>query len=111
MKRSIYSKTFKYLKINFRENKEVLSDLSTLGRSKEHNIDFQSKEEVDLSEWNIDKEEEFILKNLYQFIEEGYDLNEGIEIMSKQLNLEKIDIFEKIENIKEKQKRKLENER
>ena len=103
LRRMIYKKVFNYLKIHFR-NQEILQDFSTLEierKARFSNMAGENDNELDLSTWNINEEQENILRYISTYLEEGYNLNEAIENVANFLNMEVEEVLEEVENIKE----------
>ena len=99
----IYKKVFNYLNIHLRP-KEILRDFSTLEierKSRFSNMAGKNDNELDLSTWNINEEQENILRYISTYLEEGYNLNEAIENVANFLNMEVEEVLEEVENIKE----------
>ena len=103
LRRMIYKNVFNYLKIHLRP-KEILRDFSTLEierKSRFSNMAGKNDNELDLSTWNINEEQENILRYISTYLEEGYNLNEAIENVANFLNMEVEEVLEEVENIKE----------
>ena len=104
LKRTMFSKTFKYLKINLKINKEILQDfsISEIDRKKHFSYNLETKSEnLNLSQWDISKKQEKLLRYISTYLEEGYELGEAIENIANTLNVDKEEILEEIAIIRE----------
>lgn len=103
LKRLIYTKTYNYLKMNLK-TKEILIDFSDKKVERHYkagNSTDNSDENLNLSKWNINQEQENILRYISMCLEEGKGLNEAIENVANILNMDEEEVLEEIENIKE----------
>ena len=99
--RCIYKKVFNYLKINL-DGKEILTDYALISRSKKHNVSEKGyeNEEIDVGKWDLNEEQETILRYISQYIEQGYKLGEVIEIIGDKVGLDSESLLEQVEEIK-----------
>ena len=103
LERAIYRKAYNYLKVNFRV-KEVLQDFSTpeIEREKRFSNDSGEKEEeLDLTNWRINEEQENILRYISMNLENGYELSEAIKNVADMLNVDEEEILKQIIQIRE----------
>ena len=103
LERSIYKKTFNYLKGNLKA-RDILYDLQdrmTQKYLKYNNVE-DGKEDIDLGAWDIDNKQETILRYISMYIEEGQTLNEAIENIADILNLDEEEVLEEISKIRGK---------
>ena len=101
LKRIMFRKTFNYLKINLKIYKEILQDFST-DRKKHLSYNVETKSEnLNLSQWDISKKQEKLLRYISTYLEEGYELGEAIEHIANTLNVDKEEILEEIAIIRE----------
>ena len=63
---------------------------------------YEGNDEVNLDNWNVNKEQGEILKILSLYIEQGYKLSDVIEFTAEMLDIDVEDVMTEIENIKEK---------
>ena len=99
LERLIYKKTFNYLKINIKA-REILYDLSDRKTQEAFTYSDNAKEELDLSAWNIDNQQENILRYMSMYIEEGQTINEAIKSIANILNSDEEEILEEIAKIR-----------
>ncbi len=91
------------MKINLKTN-EILTDFSSTKIERHYKSSENNKnpeEKIDLSKWNINKEQENILRYISIFLEEGKGLHEVIENVANILDIDREEVLEQIENIKE----------
>ena len=103
LKRAIYSKTYNYLKVNLKV-KEMLQDFSTSEIEREkrfRNDSGEKEEELDLTNWKINEEQENILRYISMNLENGYELSEAIQNVADMLNVDEEEILKQIIQIRE----------
>ena len=108
LERFIYLKTYNYLKINLKA-KDILQDFSTseIERKERFSNDSGEKEEeLDLTNWKINEEQENILRYISMNLENGYELSEAIKNVADMLNVDEEEVLEEIEKIREQNNEK-----
>ena len=104
VKRFIYKKVYEYLKGYNLITTEKLTDFSNLvgkGQLVAKETIEEDKEDLDLSNWNVNEEQANILKAISFYLEEKPEISCAVEKASSLLNIEEEKILEEIENIKE----------
>ena len=89
--------------------KEILQDISTSETERQErfrNDSGKKEEELDLTNWKINEEQENILRYISMNLENGYELSEAIKNVADMLNVDEEEILKQIIQIREQNNEK-----
>ena len=101
----IYTKTYKYLKVNLNSIKEVKTFFENERGDKRLSTIDKTKSKTEWESLNITLEQKELLTEMAQYLDIGYNLQEAIKIVADENQMDIEEIIQEIEDIKEKNKR------